>query len=67
MKVISTIPIVIHHPMKRDPKDRGKADKGFRFMGRGLDLIESEWKVVGGSMAIQSVAIWAGTVVRAGP
>jgi len=52
----------IIYPMKRDPKDRGKADKWERISwDEAFDLIESEWKRITKVYGPESIAIWAGT------
>lgn len=52
----------ILYPMKRDPKDRGNADKWERITwDEAFDLIESEWKRIRAAYGPESVAIWAGT------
>ncbi|MGV8084182.1 MAG: molybdopterin-dependent oxidoreductase [Coriobacteriia bacterium] len=52
----------ILYPMKRDPQDRGKADKWERITwDEAFDLIESEWKRIRATYGPESVAIWAGT------
>ena len=50
------------HPMKRDPKDRGKADAWKQITWEeAFDLIESEHNRIVEKYGPESMAIWAGT------
>lgn len=52
----------IIHPMKRDPKDRGKADKWEQIgWGEALDIIEERYKTITGKYGRESMVIFTGT------
>jgi anaerobic selenocysteine-containing dehydrogenase len=55
-------PSRIIHPMKRDPKDRGKADKWVQITREeAFDLIEKEYNRITGKYGRESCVIFAGT------
>ncbi|MDR0499836.1 MAG: molybdopterin-dependent oxidoreductase [Coriobacteriales bacterium] len=55
-------PARILHPMKRDPKDRGKADKWIQISwDEAFDLIKSEYDRIVASYGRESIVIFSGT------
>jgi anaerobic selenocysteine-containing dehydrogenase len=55
-------PSRILHPMKRDPKDRGKADKWVQITREeAFDLIEKEYKRITAKYGRESCVIFSGT------